>query len=459
MKKLLAFVLALTLLLPFAACSPGITEPPLDGDNPLDTPEDGTESNGNGEEPVTTEGTVENSVIDFRTSETMYDETVLLVAETDAEGNVISAPKARLLFEAKEIVSVKQYFHENNGGSVVEFAAGSDYVYENGYLTAVGTIAENAITEKKEFNTSVPYVNDKAVTGEEPFPGLAQNTSIPSTDEGLYLPFTEGYQIVQMQLSVTYTHENTWTGSDPVYYGDGALSKTLAKLKNKESVELFVYGDSISTGANSSGYLNIEPYLDTWPGLVANNLARYFGTTVNLTNRAVGGWTSANGVSGGSGYVNGTLITQPGLKSLLANELAGYSPDVAFLGFGMNDASMGSPNISAYCMNMKEMIDTIRAVNPDCEIVLIGTMLANPKAKDQSKNQTEYTQYLSRVKALYEEGVCIVDIGAVHQELLDAGKLYTEMSSNNVNHPNDFMARVYAMELLAAFIQAEKGES
>lgn len=459
MKKLLAFVLALTFLLLFAACSPKIPEQPTEEENPLKTPEDGTESNGNGEEPVTMEGTVENSVIDFRMSETMYDETVLLVAETDEEGNVISAPKAKLLFEAEKIVSVKQYFHENNGGNVVNFIEGVDYVYENGYLTAIGTIADNAITEKKVFETSVPYVNDKAVTGEEPFPGLAQNTSIPSTDEGLYLPFTEGYQIVQMQLSVTYTHEKTWTGADPAYYGDGALSKTLAKLKNKETVELFVYGDSISTGANTSGYLNIAPYLNTWPELVANNLARYFGTTVNLTNRAVGGWTSANGVSGGNGYVNGKLINQSGLKGLLTDELAGYSPDVAFLGFGMNDASMGSPNISAYCTNMKEMIDTIRTVNPDCEIILIGTMLANPKAKDQSKNQTEYTQYLSRVKALYEEGVCIVDIGTVHQELLDAGKLYTEISSNNVNHPNDFMARVYAMELLASFIQSAKGES
>lgn len=35
---------------------------------------------------------------------------------------------------------------------------------------------------------------------------------------------------------------------------------------------------------------------------------------------------------------------------------------------------------------------------------------------------------------------------------------YTEISSNNVNHPNDFMARVYAMTLLSALIDTSGGE-
>jgi hypothetical protein len=78
-------------------------------------------------------------------------------------------------------------------------------------------------------------------------------------------------------------------------------------------------------------------------------------------------------------------------------------------------------------------------------------MLANPQAKNQSKNQTEYTQYLSKIAKNYEN-VYVVDMGAMHADLLSAGKRYTEISSNNVNHPNDFMARIYAMNLLSAFI-------
>jgi hypothetical protein len=78
-------------------------------------------------------------------------------------------------------------------------------------------------------------------------------------------------------------------------------------------------------------------------------------------------------------------------------------------------------------------------------------MLAKPMAKNQSKNQTECTEYLVKLSGNYDH-VTVLDIGAFHQDLLDSGKYYTEMSSNNVNHPNDFFARVYAMNLLSTLI-------
>lgn len=444
MKKILAMLLSAVMLMGLSACGEGKTDE-------KDPPENDDSSN-----EQTEEGTLNDLVKNFWQTETMYDETVMFIAETDDFGNVISAPRAKLLFEPKEILSVKQYFHESNANETVIFENGTDFTCQDGYLVASGTITDNPITDKKEFAGKIPYVTDKALTGEAPFPGLSSGTTIPSKEAGLYLPFTEGYQIVQMQLCVTYTHDVD-ESVELSYFGDGALSGVLSKLKAKESVELFVYGDSISTGANSSGYLNIPPYLKTWPELVADNLSRYFGTEVNLTNRAVGGWTSANGLSGGNGYVNGQLVYQAGLNSLFSDELKDYIPDLVFLGFGMNDASIGTPDISAYCNNMMSMIDILRRINPDCEIVLIGTMLANPMARDQSKNQTEYTQYLSRVAERYE-GVCVVDVGSIHQSILDAGKCYTEISSNNVNHPNDFMARVYAVSLLSALINTANAE-
>jgi hypothetical protein len=75
-------------------------------------------------------------------------------------------------------------------------------------------------------------------------------------------------------------------------------------------------------------------------------------------------------------------------------------------------------------------------------------------AKNQSKNQTEYTEYLVKLAKNYEN-VAVVDIGAMHQDILDAGKHYTEMSSSNVNHPNDFFARIYAMNLLSSLVEYE----
>lgn len=72
-------------------------------------------------------------------------------------------------------------------------------------------------------------------------------------------------------------------------------------------------------------------------------------------------------------------------------------------------------------------------------------MLANPQAKDQSKNQKEYSALNVKIAQLYEHVAC-VDVGAMHQDILDSGKKYMDITGNNVNHPNDFMARVYADE-------------
>jgi len=454
-RKILSLLLVFAMLLPILGCdawnefwdefngTTGTQDPtqptkPEDGGN-TDIPGDETNMN------IYTQP--------FWVGNTMYDESVLLIAKTDDKGNVIEAPRAKLLFAADDIKTVTWYFHEDNGSEVKTFKEGVDFVYEDGCLVALGSVARNDILELDEFKTNMPYVTDKMLTGQQKFPGLTLQSDIPSKTEGLCLPFTEGYQIVQMQLSVTYTHaEDLWAGAVPEYLGGTTLTKTLAKLQNQEEVNLLVFGDSISTGANSSSVLGINPNLPTWPELFANGLSSHYGSTVNLKNTSVGGWTSSNGIGGGTGWVAGVQVQKPGLATQFVNgELKDFKPDLAILGFGMNDATLGLP-IDTFCNNMMSMIKTIRQQNPDCEILLLGTMLANPMAKNQSKNQTEYTEYLRRIATNYEN-VSVVDIGAMHQDLLDAGKHYTEMSSNNVNHPNDFFARVYAMNLLSSLVE------
>ena len=451
-KKILALLLVLAMVLPMAACDAwdefwagfnGTTTDPTEpttGEGP-DLPGEDTK--------------MKEYTQPFWAGNTMYDESVLLVAKTDKNGNVIEAPRAKLLFAADSIKSVTWYFHENNGSETKTLTEGVDFVYENGYIVALGDIVHNDILEIDEFATKVPYVTDKMLTGEQKFPGLTLQSDIPSKTTGLCLPFTEGYQIVQMQLSVTYTHKGgLWTGATPEYLGETTLTKTLAKLQNKEEVNLLVFGDSISTGANSSCVLGINPNLPTWPELFAGSLSSHFGGTVNLKNTSVGGWTSSNGIGGGTGWIGGVQVQKPGLATqFVSGELKDYKPDLAIIGFGMNDATLGL-SIDTFCNNIMSMIKTVRQQNPDCEIILLGTMLANPMALNQSKNQTEYTEYLGRIAKNYEN-VAVIDIGAMHQDLLDAGKNYTEMSSNNVNHPNDFFARIYAMNLLSALVEFE----
>lgn len=385
----------------------------------------------------------------FWQSDTMYDESVLLVAETDEDGNVISAPRSKLLFTPDNVQSVKQYAPYDGEGTK-EFTS-DDYEIVDGYIVARGQIKPNDLTGKNEFETSLPYVTDRQLSGVDPFPHLAQNTSIPSVKDGLYLPFTESAEIVRMQLSVTYTHTDSWQGAVPSYFGAAGLSKSVEKLKRGETVELFVFGDSISTGANSSGVLGIAPGMPIWPELVRSGLASCYGATVNLTNKSVGGFNTRDGANGGSGWILGVPTTQPGLEEILASEeFASYKPDIAFIGFGMNDAAMGISD-EEYIYNTIKMVNALKEKNPDCDIVLIGTMVANPDARIHSQYQTRLSSYLPYIAARYE-GVVSVNIADMHKDILQT-KRFTEISSNNVNHPNDFMARIYAMNLLSAFIR------
>ena len=230
------------------------------------------------------------------------------------------------------------------------------------------------------------------------------------------------------------------------------------KLKNKETVELLVFGESTSTGSNSSSVLKITPYLDSWPVLVQKNLSSYFGAQVNLTNKAVGGWTTVNGVSEteNTGWVGGKQISQKGLPAVMREELKDYVPDIFILGFGLNDASL-EVNKNTYAENMKKMINVVLERNPDCAVLVLGTMLANPKALNQSKGEKDYSALNERIVSSFygDKQVATVDIGAMHQSLLDSGKKYIDITGNNVNHPNDFLARVYAMNVLSAFIETE----
>lgn len=458
-KKALAILLVISLMIPLASCE--VWREFWDefnrGDN-TDKKTTTTTTAGDGDDPVVPPEAnmkLDDYTMPFWIGDTAYDECVMLVAETDGDGNVIGAPRAKLLFEAEEIESVKWYYHENNGGRIVEFVEGEDFVYEDGYIVAKGSTEYNDILDRTEFSTSMPYVTDKMLTGEQQFPGLPLISDIPSKTTGLYLPFTEAQQIVQMQLSVTYKHaEGVWDGYVPEYFGDTVLTRTHEKLVAREEVNLLVYGDSISLGHNTSDVLGIAPNLPTWPEMLAEQLSSYYGADVKLNNASVAGWTASNAVYGGLGYYFGQAITRTGLADQFeSGELVGYVPDIAIVGFGMNDASAGI-EINTYCNNIMSIISTLRSVNPECEIILVGTILANPLALNQSKNQAEFTEYLKKLAERYE-GVCVVDMGATTAELMESGKRYTEMSSNNVNHPNDYLARIYVMDLISALIDLD----
>ena len=57
--------------------------------------------------------------------------------------------------------------------------------------------------------------------------------------------------------------------------------------------------------------------------------------------------------------------------------------------------------------------------------------------------------YLSALLEFEEsmEGVAVADVTSVHEHLLTR-KAFRDMSANNINHPNDYVHRVYAQVVL-----------
>lgn len=340
----------------------------------------------------------------------MYNESVAFI-----QGET-GLPQGRLYFSASEIISVKSASLQET------YQEGKDYKLENGNIVWVEGSAMPYITTDM-LDCKVDFAGDPMI----PQP----NSNCQEKVGGGYICWTEGSSIIDRQVVVTYRHEEDWAGPVTSYLGDD-LPKTMAALREKKDLTLLMFGDSISTGANSSGYLGIYPDMPPFPQLLAEKLEYVYGGNVTLKNESVGGMLSDWGAKN---------ITGAMLKS---------KADLAVIAFGMNDGSWDIP-VEQYKANTKAIIDGARQVNPDVELILVGTMLANPLAKNQSKGQEKYFPALQELAAEYE-GVVAVDIGGMHSELLTK-KEYVDMTANNINHPNDFMARIYAMNLSAALIE------
>ena len=82
------------------------------------------------------------------------------------------------------------------------------------------------------------------------------------------------------------------------------------------------------------------------------------------------------------------------------------------------------------------------------EVILIATMLPNTES-DWLRNQQHQKDELLAIEK-EREYVSVVNMTDMHKSLLNAGKRYRDMTGNNINHPNDFLSRVYAQLLIKA---------
>ena len=146
-----------------------------------------------------------------------------------------------------------------------------------------------------------------------------------------------------------------------------------------------------------------------------------FGADIVLTNVAKGGTTAPYGMT-------------------VMPETLAAKPDLVFIAFGGNDSLFKAP-ADTFISQIGDIMAAVRAENPDCEFVLVSSLLPSPLEKNFRGSML--TAYRHEMYRLESEGVAVADVTAMHETLLKY-KPCGDMLGNNINHPNDFFTRVYA---------------
>ena len=351
-----------------------------------------------------------------------------------------------LLYPIDKIISVTSY----NGKRV--YQEGRDYVVENGKLVVPSSSIIPCITSSQFYGAPTNALQTVDPNGE-----------VKNTHWG------EGTAMTAWQVCVNYTHTTEWEGyTQPCELE--TYQNFVKKLIAGEDVTVFFYGDSITYGATSSYLSDYAPHQWSYPMLFTKALADLFdytihfaqpnlnagtmttcrvpnedyvaGTrgTITYVNTAIGGWTSGQGVSNFDGFVKSQI------------EL--YGCDLFVLGFGMND---GSNNPMSTVRNLEDMVDGVLALAPDTSVVLVSTMVPNPKSIGWFGNQDKQeARILTLAEDYRKEGVscgvsCMTSVSLAVLE----HKVFHDYSGNNINHPNDYFGRIYAQTLLQDVIGYE----
>ncbi len=313
---------------------------------------------------------------------------------------------AKFLYEPEQIIEVTSADLETT------YEEGKDYTVRDGKLF---------LTE----NTAIPFMEYEEIFMKEPI----QDRCF-AYPEG-YLLFSEGHFFHDRQIAVTYKcKKGGWQGYVPAYKGD-ILHNTITRLTQDKQLNLVLFGDSISAGANASGMTMASPFQPRFGDLVAENLRRSYGATVKFHNPSVCGTDS-----------------RWGTKTLDENVIA-KNPDLVILAFGMN----GNREPHVFESHIKNMVDRIKAANADTDIILIATSTPNPLLTDSRAKFWSYQYLYGETLAKFEsDGIALLDMGAL-QKTLHKNKRFIDTTGNNVNHPNDFFIRIHAQALSALLIK------
>lgn len=354
-------------------------------------------------------------ILPFWQGNVIYNEQLMIVDKGGrAEGH--------LLYDALRVISVK-------GATLkTEYKEGVDYVVNGDTITLPEGSSIPVFRDEWAKGNNVPsqYPLGNAGTGYQMIGGVIYTET--SLIWGNYIHVTYAYD----PASVDRTTVKTF--GDELY----GLSQKLAK---KETIKMTVFGDSISEGCSSSEKWNHDPQCPPYASLLKEGIEILGGVTVELSNPSVGGKDSV-------------WAAEEEQISLISAK----APDLLVLAFGTNDTYVNVEG-GIYRRNLKKVISAAKAVNSECQIILIAPFPSNP----ETKTDEEQEMLVNELKKLSTEDaknekwmdVCLVDMYHAVRPMLEKKKYY-EIGANNINHPNDFIHRFYAMNLLSAIFDFKK---
>lgn len=365
----------------------------------------------------------------------VHNETVMFIGMDDS---------VKLLYPADEIISVRSYDLKT------EYVKGVDYDYQGGYIYPLE-------------GTKMPVISLEKYYNGQAFAGITLQTKYNGKPTNTY--WGEGTAMTMYQVAVTYKHSSFWQGYDVECSAD-KYEGVINKLKNGEDVTIMFYGDSITNGASASEQTGLSPRMPTYPRLITMYLAEKYGYTVHYVqtglsgaftppakddvfgtngtityvNPSVGGWTCQLGINNYDTYV------RPFIDK--------YGCDLFLLAYGMNDNPNGTKTENRLC---KTIIDKVVEQNSDVNVMLVATMVPNPNAIGWYGTQATFEKGFKQLADSYtEKGVptAVACMTSMSLSVLET-KRFNDYTGNNINHPNDFMARIYAQVIIETLVGYE----
>ena len=261
------------------------------------------------------------------------------------------------------------------------------------------------------------------------YPACGEETSFACLDGKRALRFSEGSYFHDRQVLIDYETEERWAGPSAGCAGD-RLPAFRAALDGRKDVKIALLGDSISCGANASGFTGAVPHQPPFFRLYEHLLGELTGATATVVNFSKGGMTAGWGV----GQVDQVIRAEA---------------DLVILAFGMNDASE-KITVAEFTDHIRTMRDAVQS-SPHTEVVVLSGMSPNPQWHLQEVPRRQ--EFHDSLWHLASERTVICDVRSVWDHMVSR-KGFWSMTGNGINHPNDFGHRIYADCLLSSTLPA-----